>query len=101
MSHWCHTPSIPFERMRFFLSKLWYNVAKNNQKIYMWKRFLKEHMVFPIPKLALACLLNLLWKNKIVKIPKKTFFLAMKLNNSILLRYTATTVLKRSFNTLK
>ena len=27
--------------------------------------------------------------------------LAMELNNSILLRYTATTVLKKSFNTLK
>ena len=37
---------------------------------------------------------------KIVKIPKKRFFLAMELNNSILLRYTATTVLKRSSSTL-
>ena len=82
MSHWCHTPSIPFERMLFFLFKLWYNVAKNNQKIHMWKRFLKEHNGFPIPKLALACLLNLPGKNnatgttkmlKIVKIPKKGF----------------------------
>ena len=54
-------------------------------------------MVFPIPKLALACLLNLPGKNiatgtikvlKIVRIPKKKFFLAMELNNSILLRYT-------------
>ena len=49
-------------------------------------------MVFPIPKLALACLLNLAGKNnatgtikmwKIVKIPYKRFFLAMELNNSI------------------
>ena len=67
-------------------------------------------MGFPIPKLALACLLNLPGKKnaigtikmlKTFKIPKKRFFLAMELNNSILLRYTTTTVLKRSFNTLK
>ena len=31
---------------------------------------------------------------KIVKIPKIRFFLALELNNSILLRYTATTVLR-------
>lgn len=66
-------------------------------------------MFFPIPKLALICLLNAGKNNatgtikmlKIVKNPKKRFFLAMELNNSILLRYTATTVLKRSFNTLE
>ena len=78
MSHWCHTPSAPFERMLFFLFKLWYNAAKNNQKTHMWKRFLNNIMVFPVPKLALACLLNLPGKNnatgiiKMLKIALKT-----------------------------
>ena len=110
MSHWCHTPSIPFERMLFFLFKLWYNAAKNNQKIHMWKRFLKEHNVFSHSKIGTGLSAKCWekqcnWNNKnvenCVKNPKKRFFLAMELNNSILLRYTAATVLKRSFNTLK
>ena len=88
MSHWCHTPSIPFERMLFFLFKLWYNAAKNNQKIQMWKRFLKEHNGFSHSKIGtgLSATLNLPGKNnatgtikmlKIVKTLKKRFFLAM------------------------
>ena len=64
MSHWCHTPSIPFERMLFFLFKLWYNAAKNNQKIHMWKRFLKEHNGFSHSKIGTGLSAKFTWEKQ-------------------------------------
>ena len=64
MSHWCHTPSIPFERMLFSLFKLWYNAAKNIQKIQMWKRFLKEHNGFSLSKIGTGLSAKFTWEKQ-------------------------------------
>ena len=70
----------------------------------MRKRFLKEHNGFSHSKIGTGLSAKFTWEKQCNwnnKNVENWFFLAMELNNSILLRCTATTVLKRSFNTPK
>ena len=55
-------PAYPLNACFSFLFKLWYNAAKNNQKIHMWKRFLKEHNGFSHSKFGTGLSATFTWE---------------------------------------